>query len=308
MAQDDFYGRVSRANSTNRREKDSKMDDTLKCLICGSDRIVNILPGRYRCKNCATAFEKQDGSLSKTSNVESIESVYFNSKINLFKHGLRSIRKLLSPAGAQKLKLLDVGSGFGYFLELANSEFFEAQGVEIYQKAIEHARKELGLKVYDKPLNQLSLPANSYDVVTLWNVLDVFPDPLAEMKEIFRVLKPGGIIYLRVNNFDFHFFSAILGESAAFKLLGLKPGILHRWGINRRSLKTILERSSFENILITNSKPTHGDPYGTGGRLGGFFVQGIKSAYFLFSQLIYFFTLRRVAIFSALVGTARKPA
>jgi ubiquinone/menaquinone biosynthesis C-methylase UbiE len=285
------------------------MIDNLKCLICGADKIIKLKFDRYRCVACETAFTQLDGSLSKTASEESIESVYLASKKSLFNKGLKDIKKqLVSGPSGSKPTLLDIGCGFGYFLELAKAEGFEAEGIEIYQKAIDHSRNVLGLKVYDKPLNQLSIPDNSYDVITSWGVLDVFPDPVAEVKEMFRVLKPGGVIYMRVNNFDFHWFSTILGETYIFDRLGIKPGILHRWGINPGSFRTILKKASFENIKITNSTPTYGDPYGTGGKFGGFFVQAVKTAYYVFSQTLYYVSFGVITISSALIGSARKPA
>jgi 2-polyprenyl-3-methyl-5-hydroxy-6-metoxy-1,4-benzoquinol methylase len=287
----------------------SLINNTSKCLICGSDKMIKQTVYGNLCKNCGLGFKVSDISLENTPAVESKEPVYLSSKEILFKRGLLEIKKLLGGDRAQKQKpdLLDVGCGFGYFMKLAEDNGFNVEGIEISEKALYHSRNILGLKVHNMTLTELSLPKNRYDVVTLWTVLDVLPDPLADIKEIFNILKPGGIVYLRVNNFDFNFYSTALGDTLPFRILGIKPGIVHRWSFNRRSLKKLLELSSFEQIIITNSEPTRGDPYGTGGKLGSAFVQTAKTLYFILSQALYFATFGKLTISSSLIVSARKP-
>jgi 2-polyprenyl-3-methyl-5-hydroxy-6-metoxy-1,4-benzoquinol methylase len=91
--------------------------------------------------------------------------------------------------------LLDVGCSTGYFLNAARLHF-EASGVEPSLWAATFARERLKLPVTDGTLENVRLPSGSQDVVTMIDVIEHLADPLATLKEIHRVLKPGGLLYL----------------------------------------------------------------------------------------------------------------
>lgn len=97
----------------------------------------------------------------------------------------------------KKGKLLDVGSGFGFFLSEMRERGWEVVGVEISQKAMEYARSILGLTVHEGPLEKVGFPESQFDVVSGFYVIEHLPNPLAFLKECFRILKPGGLLLLR---------------------------------------------------------------------------------------------------------------
>ncbi len=94
-------------------------------------------------------------------------------------------------------KLLDVGTGFGFFLKEMKERGWDAVGVEISQKAIDYARDVLGLTVYPGPAEKVGFPDNYFDAVTAFYVIEHLPNPLAFLRECHRILKPGGILLLR---------------------------------------------------------------------------------------------------------------
>ena len=94
-------------------------------------------------------------------------------------------------------RLLDVGAGFGFFLSEMRGRGWEVVGVEISQKAIDHAKHSLGLTVYPGPLERIAFPESDFDVVSGFYVIEHLPDPMAFLKECYRILKPGGLLLLR---------------------------------------------------------------------------------------------------------------
>lgn len=106
---------------------------------------------------------------------------------------------------------------------------FEVEGIEIDKFSMEVARDE-GFKVYDKPLEELTLRSNSYDVIIMQQVIEQVIHPKSLLAEIQRVLKPGGVVCIECPNI----------ESLSFSLLGkhhiLVLGIEH---INMFSQRTI---------------------------------------------------------------------
>jgi SAM-dependent methyltransferase len=93
--------------------------------------------------------------------------------------------------------LLDVGTGFGFFLVEMKKRGWKAAGVEISQKAIDYARDVLGLTIFPGPLEKVALPDNDFDAVTAFYVVEHLSHPMAFLRECHRILKPGGLLLLR---------------------------------------------------------------------------------------------------------------
>jgi len=98
-------------------------------------------------------------------------------------------------------KLLDVGCGEGYFLTFARQRGWDPYGVDTSPEAIEAARKWLGDRVSCQTLQEAAYPSETFDVVTLFEVVEHLPDPVAHLQEVWRILKPGGWIFLSAPNF-----------------------------------------------------------------------------------------------------------
>ena len=101
-----------------------------------------------------------------------------------------------------KGRLLDVGCGRGYFLQHAKSFGYEVAGIEISTVAAKYAQDELGLAVR---IADLQAPgaldgSGSYDLITLWHVLEHFHEPLSILKELRKCLSPEGILVIEVPN------------------------------------------------------------------------------------------------------------
>ena len=108
-----------------------------------------------------------------------------------FRKYLQRIARYLPPKPGKRL--LDVGAATGFFLNLARNEGWETAGIEPSDAAAALARKKQ-LDVKTGILAPGKFPAASFDVITLWDVLEHLPDPIATMNVVVDLLKPGGII------------------------------------------------------------------------------------------------------------------
>jgi len=97
----------------------------------------------------------------------------------------------------EKGKLLDVGSGFGFFLAEMKQRGWEVEGVEVSRKAVDYARNVLSVPVHPGPLETIDFPENHFDVVSTFYVIEHLPHPMAFLKECQRILKPGGMFLAR---------------------------------------------------------------------------------------------------------------
>jgi 2-polyprenyl-3-methyl-5-hydroxy-6-metoxy-1,4-benzoquinol methylase len=137
--------------------------------------------------------------------------------------------------------LLDIGCAQGFFLYNASKAGYTTKGIEISQDAAEYAIMEFGLDIEAKPFEELRFPENHFDVVTLWQVLEHVPYPLTVLKEVHRILKPGGLLVASTPD---------IGGIPA-KILRKRWWDIKRLHINQFSTKTlmdILQNGGFKNI------------------------------------------------------------
>lgn len=144
--------------------------------------------------------------------------------------------ELLPPA---RRRLLDVGSGAGWFLQFGHGRGWATVGVEPAAAACAHARSELGCEVvqgFFEPAQVVDL--QPVDVVHLNNVLEHVPDPGALLDTARAVLAPGGLICLTSPN-DFNPL-----QEALVALRGHEP-----WWVDPREHVNYFDRTSLDGLL-----------------------------------------------------------
>ncbi len=94
-------------------------------------------------------------------------------------------------------RLLDIGCGYGFFLKEMKLRGWDVEGVEVSQTGRQYTRDKWGIHVYSQPVEDIDIPENSFDVVTLFYLIEHVNDPLALLREVNRILSPGGLILLR---------------------------------------------------------------------------------------------------------------
>ena len=103
-------------------------------------------------------------------------------------------------SGGRRGRLLDVGAGIGTFLALARDKGWEVAGTEVSSSAISLARERHGLELREAQLEQSGLATGSFELITLWHVLEHVPSPAGTLREVHRVLAPGGMVVVAVPN------------------------------------------------------------------------------------------------------------
>ena len=109
-------------------------------------------------------------------------------------------------------KILDVGSATGFFMDVARSRGWEAYGVEISEYACDHAKNKLGLNVFCGELRDAGFKDGLFDVVVMYGTVDHLLDPLGDLHEACRVLKPGGLFVVSIEDLDC-FLARLQGRS-----------------------------------------------------------------------------------------------
>jgi len=109
-------------------------------------------------------------------------------RVHTFGRDLAELQRYVSPG-----RLLDVGCHIGLFVEIAQAAGWDAWGVEPSNWAAERARRR-GLQVIDGALDDADLLRESFDAVTMWDVIEHLNDPLGALRHCRELLKPGGIV------------------------------------------------------------------------------------------------------------------
>jgi SAM-dependent methyltransferase len=117
--------------------------------------------------------------------------------------------KFVDEQSNTKGNLLDVGCATGNFLMVAQENGWNGMGIDPVQKAAQLARDHYGIEVITGTLESTDLPSSSFDVITMWDVLEHLPSPKRAFLRSWELLKPGGRLIFSIPNlasFDRYLF------------------------------------------------------------------------------------------------------
>jgi SAM-dependent methyltransferase len=107
----------------------------------------------------------------------------------------RRLARLLERRGTG----LEVGSYVGAFLAAAREQGWSFEGLDVNPSVNEYARSR-EFVVHDGDLETFAATGRTFDAVAIWNTFDQLPDPRAALRAAFRLLRPSGVLALRVPN------------------------------------------------------------------------------------------------------------
>lgn len=240
----------------------------MTCPVCASARVgeTRIPTGRTlaRCAECGLLFAHPPDAVDTSRTRMTDEDRRLEQRVAARRRP--HFAQMLRAAGPPG-RLLDVGAGVGELLMVARAAGWEAVGVDVDPAVVAHAR-ERGLDVRLGELKPLALPAGSFDLATLWNVIDFVPDPVSLLAECRRVLRPGGRIFVRTPNVPFQREGARVTRGLSILGLGRfvhdRPrwlGVFNACNFDAATLRVALQRARFGDIEVHNSAPISGDPY-----------------------------------------------
>jgi 2-polyprenyl-3-methyl-5-hydroxy-6-metoxy-1,4-benzoquinol methylase len=190
-----------------------------RCPVCGEfpgHTLVcrNESRSYFRCGSCSTIFQVRllpdTIEYDRAYFFEEYRSQYGRTYLEDFEHikdmGRRRLeminRQLFDTEGQPRL--LDIGCAYGPFLDAARDGGFLPEGIDISADAVGHVRNSLGISarcgdIADEDFRN-GYDASSFDVVTMWYVIEHFRDLTAILPWIRRILKPWGLFAIATPN------------------------------------------------------------------------------------------------------------
>lgn len=151
---------------------------------------------------------------------------------------------------------LDIGTNMGFFLRNARGRGWNLYGVEPSPTLSEMARKYFGLNVKTAFLQQAGFNDSFFDIVTMTDVFEHLTKPEEVLNEVHRILRPDGIVFIKVPNglFNlFKFYSARLtGRLKNYDIFDSYEHVVH---YSQKTLRLMLEKHGFKIIKISIGRP-----------------------------------------------------
>jgi 2-polyprenyl-3-methyl-5-hydroxy-6-metoxy-1,4-benzoquinol methylase len=157
-------------------------------------------------------------------------------------------------------RLLDVGTGCGFFLLAAQMREWEIKGVEPSIQSVEVARRQNNHDVFRGTLQEYD-ESNRFDVITFINVLDHSALPWFEIRRASQLLRPGGLIYLRFPNGLLHSQIYRLAHKGHFSNSLRRFLVFHVYSFTPKYIRRLLYDHGFVQTTVLNSPPSEDDPH-----------------------------------------------
>ena len=220
--------------------------EILKCLNCDlvfvNQRLTRPIVNKYPIKHFLV---NEDTSIAKAKRD--------------FQGLVEVVNKFLSGKGKEKI-VLDMGCGLGYFLRMAECHDWLPYGLEINKRAAVYAKEHHRLDVKIGNIEEKTeFSVESFDVITMFGVIEHLVSPSKAIKECWRLLKPDGILCLQTPTEDgfFRKFGKILYkisfEKIEFHVRHLYSPGGHNLCFSRKSIRLLLKQNNFQIINIVGS-------------------------------------------------------
>ena len=243
------------------------------CPACGSAAIDFVLKAKdetvskkyfeiWQCYNCTLRFtqnfpdEKDIGKYYQSSAYIS-HSNTSQGIVNKLYHTVRSItlqskRKLVEKSSGKKAgSLLDVGAGTGAFASTMKNSGWNVTGLEPDETARTNAKKDFNIEL--QPTENLSsLQPNTFDVITLWHVLEHVHQLHAYLDTFYSLLADNGTLIIAVPNYTSYDAEAYSANWAAYDV----PR--HLYHFSPQSMSSLLTAHQF---TLAQQKPMWFDSF-----------------------------------------------
>lgn len=218
--------------------------EAVDCPICGNPRRSSIFRKQgfnyHRCLDCSHIYvsprinpglQEQIGNDLEEKDIENdfleIQRIYAAFMCDFIR------------SRASGPRVLDIGFGRGYLMQLSKAFGFETYGIDSSPKQVERLKAQFGNRVCRASLGRDKIPWGAFDVIVMSHILEHMSNPSDVLKEISEVMNPGAMLYIVVPDMDSVQFR-IFGKNLEF----INP-LAHFQYFTEKSLTRLLEDNGF---------------------------------------------------------------
>lgn len=235
------------------------------CPLCGDGNLGTVYRFRefsvLKCRACdgswrSNMYSPGDITAMYTGD-EYSKNPYFSYDIDQFQQTARG--RYGNYAGALSAiearigvgTLLDVGCGSGAFLTVAQQRGWTVSGIELSPELSRVSRRAVQVEVMNAAFESVALPDESYDVVTMWDIIEHVLDPVLCLNKVSRILKPGGVALFCTPDEDSLlaraglFLYRVSGGALSYPALALHP-TYHTYFFSRTGFTALLAHSGLQ--------------------------------------------------------------
>ena len=220
--------------------------DIIECEACGFAHVIPIADTKHYSRYYEDEFyqSKEDYVKNHTRDLE-WWTIEHNEKYDLFDEVL---------AQRNPRKILDIGSGPGYFLKVGKDRGWNVTGIEPGKPAYQFSVKKLGLNIFNDLFSEKNYKDfGIFDVVHMNNVLEHIPQPKQFLSQTYEIIEPAGLVCITVPN-DFNPLQKIVVTQLKKEPWWVVP-TEHTNYFNCKSLSKLMDDIGFEVICSTSSFP-----------------------------------------------------
>lgn len=266
-----FSERLIPSTNGNSLCRASSTNGDVACKSCGSEFYTELYPARnkhleaeqhvayscanhnarthdkiLRCLQCGLVFMKPklngDDLVKAYSETEDPTYVtHIKAREATSRYNLDRVMKYVAPGG----KLLDVGSYCGAFMKVASRQGLDVTGLEPSAWAADVSRNLIPAPVIQGTLDDMASHHGRYDLITLWDVLEHFDDPVAELRKINSLLTPDGYFFFSTLMID-NWFPRMTGKYWPWYM------DMHLYYFTMPTVQAVLQRTGFEILESMN--------------------------------------------------------
>lgn len=223
-----------------RYKDETQADLAIKFRSSGDERLIDRV---VKCKNCGLIYvnPRLKPELIVKGYSEGTDELFVSQadgRAKTFERCLNTIEKYKKYG-----KVLDIGTAGGTFLHVAKKHGWEVYGIEPNKWLCDWGKQKYGIDIKAGTFFDHKYDENSFDVVTLWDVLEHVPDPRNMLTEIHKVLKPSGLLVVNYPDVG-SWIAGLMGKRWVFWLS------VHLYYFTPKTIREMLKTTGFEVVKI----------------------------------------------------------
>ena len=239
------------------------------CNVCGADDTTTVYPERYtdgrardmvrtfrasgdellidrlgRCRRCGLEYinPRPRGADIVEAYSQGDDPAYV-SQVSARERTFGEAVAHIESLGPARGRLLDVGTAAGAFLAAARARGWQVDGCEPNRWMAEWGSNHYGLHIRPGHLFEQDFAPGSFDVITLWDVIEHTPDPSAVIARVAKLLAPGGLLVVNYPDRG-SWLARLLGRRWPFL------SSVHLYYFNRRTIARLLTDRGFSIVQM----------------------------------------------------------